>query len=312
MFKWPTPPSPRAHKHELADFAELICWKDNGTSATALSRLLARLEENDYSGGVPEEEELDARVEQAYMEIERRQEVCGDSYPFTIGNQGLTLQASQETGNPRHVIYKYLLLATRLNMNDHRKHANIDGTKIFEELSADVAREYFGDRAKGFVFGTAADNANFPGKVDDLCYQINEGGGFVDNSGSTGTSMKDGKLDIVVWKPFTDGLPGKLIGFGQCKTGTYYENELTQLQPDVFRDMWMRSPLVVLPVRMFFLAEALASAGGGRIYTSRRAGLLFDRCRIIDFCNEVNKDVIAKVRKWTEAAANAVELPVVV
>ena len=309
MFKWPALPSPRAHIHELADFAELTCWKDSATSATALSRSLARLEENDYSDGVPEEDEIDRRVEEAYAEIERRQEASGDGYPFMIGDPGLTLQASQDTDNPRHVIYKYLLLATRLNMKDDRVHAGIDGALLLEELSAEAAREYFGDRAKSIVFGTAADNNRFPDKVNDLCYQLGEGGGFSNNYELRFTRVRDGKLDVVVWNPFTDGLPGKLIGFGQCKTGTYYENELTQLQPDVFRDMWMRSPLVVLPVRMFFLAEALASAGGGSIYTSRRAGLLFDRCRIIDFCNEVNKDVIAKVRKWTEAAAKAVELP---
>ena len=310
MFKWPTPPSPRAHKHELADFAELICWKDNGTSATALSRLLARLEENDYSGGVPEEEELDARVEQAYMEIERRQEVCGDSYPFTIGNQGLTLQASQETGNPRHVIYKYLLLATRLNMRDDRVHAGIDGTLLFEELSADVAREYFGPRAKSLVFGTSAGSSGFEEKVNDLCHQMKEGGGFIGRD-IEDTDAKDGKLDVVVWAPFKDGLPGKLIGFGQCKTGTYWEDSVTQLQPSAFRDKWLSSALFIPPVRMFFIAEDLASSPKRR-GVAIDAGLLFDRCRIIDFCNEVNKDVIAKVRKWTEAAANAVELPVVV
>lgn len=310
MFKWPTPPSPRAHKHELADFAELICWKDNGTSATALSRSLARLEENDYSGGVPEEEELDARVEQAYMEIERRQEVCGDSYPFTIGNQGLTLQASQETGNPRHVIYKYLLLATRLNMNNHQNHANIDGTKIFEELSAEVAKEYLGTRAQSVVFGAAAGSAGFPEKVDYLCSLLGEGGGFIGRNVED-TDAKDGKLDVVAWTPFKDGLPGKLIGFGQCKTGTYWEDSVTQLQPSAFREKWLSSALFVPPVRMFFIAEDLASSPKRR-GVAIDAGLLFDRCRIVDFCDGVDSDVMTKIQEWTEAAAISNELPVVV
>ena len=310
MFKWPTPPSPRAHKHELADFAELICWKDNGTSATALSRSLARLEENDYSGGVPEEEELDARVEQAYMEIERRQEVCGDSYPFTIGNQGLTLQASQETGNPRHVIYKYLLLATRLNMNNHQNHANIDGTKIFEDLSAEVAKEYLGTRAQSVVFGAAAGSAGFPEKVDYLCSLLGEGGGFIGRNVED-TDAKDGKLDVVAWTPFKDGLPGKLIGFGQCKTGTYWEDSVTQLQPSAFREKWLSSALFVPPVRMFFIAEDLASSPKRR-GVAIDAGLLFDRCRIVDFCDGVDSDVITKIQEWTEAAAISNELPVVV
>lgn len=32
MFKWPGLPSPRAPAHEVADFAELVCWRDGGTS----------------------------------------------------------------------------------------------------------------------------------------------------------------------------------------------------------------------------------------------------------------------------------------
>ena len=67
-------------------------------------------------------------VEEAYHEIERRKEACRDGYPFVIGEHGYTLHASQKAGNHKHIIYKYLLLATRLNMNTNRKHANIDGT----------------------------------------------------------------------------------------------------------------------------------------------------------------------------------------
>ena len=156
MFKWPGTPSPRASKHELADYAELVCWKDNITSTTVLSADLGRLEENDYSDGVPEEEEAPQIVAEAYLEIERREEACRYGYPFVVGEQGYTLHASQEVGNYKHIIYKYLLLATRLNMDNNRKHANIDGTHLFEELASETAREYLGDRGESIVFGTAA------------------------------------------------------------------------------------------------------------------------------------------------------------
>ena len=89
------------------------------------------LEENDYSGGVPEEEKVPQIVEEAYLEIERRKEACRDGYPFVVGEQGYTLHASQKAGNHKHIIYKYLLLATRLNMNDNREHADIDGSHSF-------------------------------------------------------------------------------------------------------------------------------------------------------------------------------------
>ena len=303
MFKWPGTPSSRQPKHELADYAELVCWEQGGTSINALSANLGRLDENDYSDGVPEEEKIPQIVEEAYHEIERRKEACRDGYPFVIGEHGYTLNVSLKDGNHKHIVYKYLLLATRLNMNTNHKHANIDGTHLLEKLASEVAREYLGARAESIVFGTAA-GSNFRGKVDDLCKRIKDGDGYHKRSSA---SPKDDKLDIVAWKHFADQLPEKLIAFGQCKTGTNYEQELTQLQPDVFCSNWLLSPPALTPMRMFFIAEAISRLGWDSV--SSKAGLLFDRCRIIDFCDGISEDVLEKVKAWTEAAAKANELP---
>ena len=233
MFKWPGLPSPNAPGYELADFAELTCWRDSQTSATSLTRLLGRLDENDYSRGVPEEDEVHGLVEEAYLEIERRQDVCGDGYPFVVERQGSILRSMDDEANFKHVIYKYLLLATRLNMRDSRNHADLDGTQLLELLASEVARGYLGCRAESFVFGTSASGVGFKDKIQELCDKLNEGGGFV-NRGGGAAYARDDKLDVVVWKPFSDGLPGKLIGFGQCKTGTHFRDSMAVLQPDKF------------------------------------------------------------------------------
>ncbi len=308
MFKWSRPPSANAPEHELADFAELLCWQRGGTSATDLSRLLGRLAENDYSNGVPEEEEADGRVEEAYGEIERRQEACRGGYPFEIDRDGHTLRVIRGDKMPAHAIYKYLLLSTRLDMKNDRCHAGIDGTLLLECLSAQIAKGYFGERAESLVFGTAAQDEGFQEKVDNLCRRLGEGSSFTDRP-LAGSNVKDGKLDVVAWKPFKDRLPGKLIGFGQCKTGTNYKDSMTELQPDVFVKKWMREPLVVLPVRMFFISEALALTPYERYEISVDAGLLFDRCRIVDFCDGVDEEIMTTIRQWIAAAAVANELP---
>ena len=307
MFKWPGSPSPRASDHELADYIELACWKEDFMSVTALSKHLGRLAENDYLDGVPEDEEIDDVVEAAYAEIERRGEVIRNDYPFVVDDKGYVLRTLHDSGNHKHIIYKYLLLATRLNMKSNRTHAGIDGTLMFEELAAEAAREYVGARAESMVFGTGAQMLDFPRKIDELCIRINEGDRF-DNRGGTGRNRKDGKLDVVVWKHFTDRLPGKLIAFGQCKTGTNYRDSLTSLQPDSFCRNWFYSPLAVTPMRMFFIAEALSRSGWYEVASD--AGLLFDRCRMIDFCDNISHAVFKKIRTWTMAAAEATALPV--
>ncbi len=306
MFKWPQTPSPSASEQELADYAELVCWREGIMSRTALAGQLGRIEENDYSGGVPEEDPTDGVVHTVYTEIEQRRYACRDGYPFLVDNQGYTLKPVSDVENHRHIVYQYLLLATRLNMNESRMHADIDGALLLEELAADVAREYFGTRAESIVFGTAS-TQDFPDKVNQLCKGLNEGGGFLSDDKAPPTE-RDGKLDVVVWKHFNDGRPGKLIAFGQCKTGTSYRDTLSQLQPDSFCKKWFRRFPVLVPVRMFFVAEAIS---GLRWYNhASDAGLLFDRCRIVDFCDDISANVLSKVKTWTAAAARENELQV--
>ena len=306
MFKWPESPSPRAPEHEIADYAELVCWQENLMSVTGLSKQLGRLDDNDYSDGVPEEDDTDELVKAAYLEIERRREACRGGYPFDISREGNTLRPSQDTGNNRHTIYKYLLLATRLNMKTKRVHAKIDGTLLFEELAAEAAREYFGARAESLVFGTASGTAGFSDKVKDLCNRIKEGDGYKSRDEAP-QNKKDDKLDVVVWKQFTDSLPGKFIAFGQCKTGTNYKDEIAQLKPDSFCRKWLISSPAFSPVPMFFVSEALFRLSWYGVASD--AGLLFDRCRIVDFCGGISSKVLKKVRTWTKAASRAEGLP---
>lgn len=307
MFKWPGLPSPRAPAHEVADFAELVCWRDGGTSLNAVRADLGRLDENDYSEGVPEEEAIAEVVERAYSEIERRKEICRDGYPFAVDPRGYTMKMSGGSGNERYAVYRYLLLATRLNMQSNRRHANIDGASLLEDLSAEVAREYLGARAESMVFGHSPPGVGFANRINDLCRKLQEGGGF-HSHGNAPPMANDGKLDIVVWKHFADRMPGKLIAFGQCKTGTHFQDTLTQLQPDSFCKKWIYSPIAFVPVRMFFVAEALSRSDW--YDTAIDAGLLFDRCRIVDFCDNVSNGVLAKMGAWTAAAAGATTLPI--
>ena len=307
MFKWPYGvPSTQAPGHELADFIELIAWQRASVSAADVAHLLGRLDDNDYFSGVPIDDDVDRVVEDAYNEIEWRASICGDGYPFVVGAKGQTLRLARTATSNRHVIYQYLLLATRLNMGTNRSHENIDGALLFEELSAEIARNYLGPNAETLVFGTAAGQNGFPEKINDLCHRLREGDGFMDRD-VAGTRAQDGKLDVVIWKPFGDGAPGQLIAFGQCKTGTEYRDSLTQLRPDSFCSKWLSSSPAVNPVRMFFVCD---SPGRGNWYSmSTDAGILFDRCRVIDFCGEISDGVRGKLLTWTSAAAVATGLP---
>lgn len=306
-FKWPGAPSPRAPAHELADFAELTAWRDGSVSPVSLSRVLGRLAENDYSDGVPEDDEAEPAIDDAFGELERRRKACGGAhaYPFGIAGNGNVLRTVPGRRDTKRLVYLYLLLATRLHMDRNRRHAGRDGTHLFERLSAAVARGHLGARAESLVFGAAPGSPPFADKIDDLCRRIGEGGGFANRPGVS-SHRRDGGLDAVAWKSFSDGSPGKIIVFGQCKTGTHYKDSLAQLQPDGFCDKWFRVSPVVDPVRAFFVSESLPRADWTG--ASVDAGLMFDRCRIVDFCDDIDEEMRQNIENWTKAAAAAAGL----
>ncbi len=181
-------------------------------------------------------------------------------------------------------------------------------------LCCEVAVRYWGgptDQVRAVVFGTGRpsnhrdnteviDRLGFMERVNELCRQLSEGFEFHAETG-TKVTARDGKLDIVVWRRFADGRPGQLIGFGQCKTGTNWTDDLIQLQPEAFCAKWMRRRPAVPPVRLYFVADRVKNQWYERCVDG---GILFDRCRIMEHATDLPTALVARLGKWTKAAAS--------
>ena len=304
MFKLPDPPSPQADPHELADFAELLSWDRGSASEREIVAALGRLDDNDSDVGCEDDEdENTAFLDEVMNEIERRSQACGTGYPFRLELKGTVLRHDAACADHRSVLYRYLLLSTRLDMKNCRKHADIDGANLLEDISAHVLQDYLGSaRARSIVFGTAT-RGSFQDKINGLCRDLGEGDGF-ESLDKASVDANDDKLDAVAWVPFSDRLPGQLIIFGQCKTGSTWEGLATQLQPEAFIKKWMRGTIVVNPVRAFCIAEAADRSRWRGTCTA--AGMLLDRCRLVDFCNSLPSRLLTQVTKWTSAAKKTV------
>lgn len=300
MFKLPSLPSPQADPHELADFVELLSWRHGSASKREIVAYLGRLDDNDDNEGCnDDDDENSAFLDEVMNEIERREAACGSGYPFDLALEGSVLRHRAEDHSKQAVVYRYLLLGTRINMASSRLHAGIDGTLLLEEISTGAIQSYLGNhRSHSFVFGTST-AGGFQDKVDTLCRELSEGGGFT-NRDIGPAEANDDKLDAVAWVPFSDGLPGQLIVFGQCKTGSNWSGLTTQLQPDAFVKRWMLDPIVVNPMRALCISEAANRSKWKGICLY--AGILFDRCRIVDFCDNLSLDLLHRVQSWTKAA----------
>lgn len=309
MFTLPNLPTQSSSQSELADFFEILSIKSGRTSKSDVAGHLGIISDNLYNSGCDDEDDQIADVlDSTLIELQRRQEACGsDGYPFTINSTGTLLtylgnEAIQSSS--KKMTYLYLLLSTRLNMNGSRSHAGIDGTTILEEVAAVTIQSYLGHRSCSINFGTST-NGGFDSKVNKLCQQFGEGGQHKIPNGAA-RHTQDGKLDTVGWIPFSDNLEGKLSIFGQCKTGTNWKDSISQLQPNNFIKKFMTSVYHIDPLRAFFVSESIDRSRWHDMTID--AGLLFDRCRIVDFCSELPPDIFEKTKKWTEAALNVVSI----
>jgi hypothetical protein len=281
-------PSARANQVEWADFLEIQCLfqSDRNASSGDLLAALSRIDDDILEERGRVDGRFDGLVFDTFTELRARSEHCGRGvykYPFRVDEEGQFIELRSRRG--QRELYLFLLLATRMNMNVDRVQNGIDATHLFEQICCEVAKGYWGERAEALVFGTARrtetdEVGRFPDAVDNLCSRLGEGTRFYCHSGHQ-PSAKDGNLDIVVWKRFTDQRNGHLIGFGQCKTGTHFDNGIFELQPQGFCKKWMLTSPTATPVRLFFTTARPTNKNWFDLCVD--AGIVFDRCRMLDF-----------------------------
>lgn len=299
MFKLPDGiPNLRSSAQDWADYAEFSILDTNKISLLDLIKTpLLVSDEIEVKGIEDDTDKLTNKADEIALEIRYRGSICKGLYPFYLTDNDYSLVYNPEN-TLADLIYRFLLLATRVNMSTHRIQANLDGALIFEELSAVIALNYFGDNAQVDILGTSKSQAGgFREKLRNVVTKMGEGGAIHQNEGHR---PQDENVDLIVWKGFSDKLPSKMIAFGQCKTGTSWSDKLSELNTESFCKIWFTRQPVLTPVRLFFAAQYFPK----HIWEVRayEAGLVFDRFRIIDYLpKEVDEDLLIKVRAWVIA-----------
>ncbi len=286
----------------ICDYMEYKCLisdKQQISVTDIVREFLKPSDEKVISGIEDKEDKIIDKVDCVVAEIIRRLDGTNSRYPFELIKSGNVLRF-KGLKSIHDYLYVYLFFATRLNMKDDKKHENIDGTLLFEEISADTASNYFGSNSQSHIIGTSG-TGGFKTKIEGLCGLINEGNRFENKSGGQITE-NDGTLDFVTWIDFSDKRPSKLIAFGQSKTGTDWETHMSRLQPENFCSLWFTRMPAHIPIRMYFIADVPENSNWFK--TSSKGGILFDRIRILNYAPENFKFPAAeeRIKKWTDAA----------
>ncbi len=288
---------------ERADYVEFLALK-SGNQISLKSLFSAEklmLDELQTIGIDDDEDEIVEKEENLTSELNRRAKLLGNKYPFELDQKGYNLKIKPNQSG-QCVIYKFLLFCTRLNMLSNRIQNKLDGTQIFEKLSSHSAQIYFGTRSKSIVFGTSV-SGGFTQKISTLIKEIGEGGTFKNH---IGTKPKDDSLDIVVYNEFKDKKPSKFIAFGQCKTGTNWEDTLSVLDIQSFCDSWFTSPFLVKPLKVFFISQYFPHEFW--FTKGLRAGIIFDRFRILECIdNDLTDELFKEISDWTEGAESFIK-----
>jgi hypothetical protein len=263
----------------LADWMELeaLRSRDKSSSVASLVKIIRRTGSTDAFASAHGDSgsELSQSIAQdAFAEIDNRQKACGkERYPFEVQKGLLKVRP-----NPELFPYSLLLL-----MSVNKPTSGHEGTSaLFEHVCTNATLGYLGGPANGVTsvrFGAPRKTplAKLSQAIDDLCVSIGEGDGC--RKPQLARHTGDDGLDIVAWRSFPDSKMGKLIAFGQCAAGgSDWESKLAEMDASAFVKKWLRTPLVVNPVRMFFVPRRISPTDWENAGID--GGILFDRCRI--------------------------------
>ena len=254
---------------KLADWLELnaLLAPDRNSSSGDLISALITSGLLDGAG----RDAVDRKSLDVFNELERRAQAAESAYPFSIDG-GLVTFANNWNG---HAPYIFCLCLSYFGWEPTQR-SRIFPRRLFEFLACDVAKNYVKGSALRFASPRQGIPSGFGNAITRLCLEfIKEGKGF--RSQPT-LNRQDDAVDIVAWAEFPDCLSGKILMFGNCASGDDWEGKVTDLQPSVFCSQWMIEPPSSEIHRALFIPHRIDKLRWD--YYTRRAGVIFDRCRM--------------------------------
>jgi hypothetical protein len=214
----------------LTDWAEavmLVEQIDEFTEADLRGRLVEQGE------GISHDEPRGRQqVEDVLREVERRARHAPNTYPFKRGDFGI------ELANNRLVrIYAFLLWLSLPNSPFRHEIYKNAVTPLFDYLGQAALATLFGPQVRSIRFGWPASGGRPTGPRKALVWLTDEMRVTHDSTAPVSSRLKDGGVDVVLWRPFHDGRAGFPLLLAQCTVG---KREWEKKGRDIQRPLWRR------------------------------------------------------------------------
>lgn len=225
---------------------------------------------------------LEEKTGRIIEEIERRKKVMGISYPFDVTGQSVRYSPSKLG------VYEFCLVAS--GSPTKRLEGGPPASVVFEWISRDALKAYFGAFSKGFRTGwPRVKKYEQRGARAKQTYELlnRESGDFTWAPKSPMFSndplpryLKDIGLDVVVWIPHLDKRASQFVALAQCGCGKndVSTSKARQLSRERLRN-WLNPLTAAEALRCFMLAHHVPN--DSQLYElSTDGGVVFDRARI--------------------------------
>ncbi|MEI6708025.1 MAG: hypothetical protein WCK96_12930 [Methylococcales bacterium] len=286
----------KSQPHLFADFAELILAvhydNNDDLSQAKLEHLWKEMPhdldelDKDY---IP-----DNTLEDCWTQLEYRQSVFAEFYPFVVKNDQLLWKVGQRTD--KQCLYLFLLVCSRLRSFENdgfRQYA----AKAFTQICREALQVLSGENAVVRIFDANSDDRrNHYGTDLRLAMKklAQEMGGYniVETEIAKLSSSGDYGLDLIAVHNFDDGAVGSYNIVGQCGAQeTEWLTKTLEAHPIKFKGLFT---LLNEPDNLMFIPISYREATGSWVATHKIAGcLLIDRHRILNLLN----------KKWNEVCS---------
>ncbi len=273
-----------------ADQAESVAVRYgtcNLESGTYDERIADAMDDYDVSDpvGIPrwalEDIKFESAVSEIATEIQRRSQLLGAMYPFSIrGNQLLYTQS-------KTLIYEFCLAVSLAP--SHKEGDFVQLPRAFEVLVRDVLICFLGNGSEGYRTGWPGDKTfeERPTKFKDLIALLHDKTGeFFWNpdpglpADPSHQDVKEEGVDVVCWKSLRDSRPGKLFLLCQCACGDDWVGKFNDIDPALAKiNRWMKPVCWAWPMRVFTTPRHIPN-DAYFAQVNREAGLTLDRIRL--------------------------------
>lgn len=277
------PPPLKAQPSILADWVELRTladpegvfelrklkrlWDTNRESEdTDLERHHLSEQDTEFDGVSGEDEE--AFFTSLIVELAERMTNLKGSYPFEFSGANRTRFKFVGTTSVGSAIYLFcLFLSNEGNqelLDGKWNPAVTDKTRdLFQACSTLAAAGHICGCAISFGWPRPYNNPPFLKKLQEVYAQFGEGTVVTQPKAGASPWVKDEEIDIIAWKPRSDGAPGKFYLLAQVASGENWEGKSVLAGIKYFHRTWFTTPPASQPTAAILIPHLVPQVGVG-------------------------------------------------